>query len=126
MRRPRPWIPLDCGFWDDPRVARAVQAAGYEAGALYQMMLGWIMRHETAGTVPTLQPHGWLSYPQAALDALQAEGLVAVDNGQITVTAWDRWNEHPDEVRQRRRSDAQRKRVERLEKLSTAPKELRT
>src|SRR6187399_2857558 len=75
VRRPRTWVPLDCTFWDDPKIVRAVELAGHEAGAIYQRLVGWAMQNGTQGLIPKRIPHGWTDNPRPILDALTTVGL---------------------------------------------------
>jgi hypothetical protein len=102
------WLPLDVNFMDDPKVIRA----GEQAGWLYVAMSLFCKRVGTDGLmmpeqVERLGVNNW----RKRLDALLREELVVLlDDGQLAIAAWLLHNDSADEVAEKRRRDADRKR----------------
>ena len=126
MRRPRTWVPLDCTFWDDPKIVRAVELAGHEAGAIYQRLVGWAMQNGTQGLIPKRIPHGWTDNPRPILDALTTVGLVSTGDRYISVVAWLNWNEALGDMKRRRDLDRERQQRKRARHHALSTEELST
>ncbi len=106
-RAPRLYVPLDVGFFDDVRIMRA----GEKAGWLYLNMLTQTRSSDTDGVlfaeqVAKLAVPGW----KQRMAALIREGLVE-DRGEhgYAVANWSKWNQTAAEREEAKRAEAARK-----------------
>lgn len=106
-RAPRLYVPLDLGFFDDVRVMRA----GEKAGWLYLNMLTKTRSSDTDGVLFAEQL-AKLGVPQwkQRLAALIREGLVTETVADCyVITNWTKWNQTAAEREEAKRAEAKRK-----------------
>lgn len=107
-RSRRLYVPLDVGFFEDVRIIRA----GERAGWLYLNMLTLIKTREADGAISPeqiarLNIKDW----RKRLVSLCEHGLVMeMEDGDYLVPAWSKWNELAHERADRLRRDRERKR----------------
>lgn len=100
------YVPLDVAFFDDARIV----AAGEKAAWLYLNMLTKAKALDCDGIL-TRQQIARLAVPgwQARLRALEAAGAVQLDQDEVTITGWLKWNEPASSRRERLEQQRQAK-----------------
>ena len=122
MKRPGRYAALAAAYYDD----MAIIEAGEAAEVMYTRLLAWCAGHpETDGRVPETVVLTRLGFPtgvpgdtsaNARLSALAAAGLVTVDDNQVRVVSWLKWNEKYANIKSARKKAAVKKRRQRAEK----------
>lgn len=106
-RAPRLYVPLDLGFFDDIRIMRA----GEKAGWLYLRMCTKARAADTDGILHT-EHIAAMGLPQwkARLDALVREELVVETlPGVYVIGSYIKWNQTAAEREEAKRAEAKRK-----------------
>lgn len=106
-RAPRLYVPLDLGFFDDVRIMRA----GEKAGWLYLNMLTQTRTVDSDGVLFAEQI-AKLAVPQwkQRLAILVREGLVEeMTTGVYAIASWSKWNQTAAEREEAKRAEAKRK-----------------
>ena len=122
MKRPGRYAALAASYYDD----MAIIEAGEAAEVMYTRLLAWCAGHpETDGRVPETVVLTRLGFPtgvpgdtsaNARLSALADAGLVTVDDHQIRVVSWLKWNEKYANIKSARKKATVKKRRQRAEK----------
>lgn len=105
-RANRIYVPLDANFFDDDKIVRAGEAAGW----LYLNMCAKAKQLDTDGIltraqVERLAVKGW----PKRLDALLAVDAVVEVDGQIGICGWLNWNDSVEDRAAKRQADRDRK-----------------
>ena len=99
-----PWFRLDDGFYDNPKVTRA----GNAAIGLWVRCATWSARQLTDGHIPTNIVRT-LGKPSEAA-ALTRSGLWTLDGDEYVMPDYLDYNPSANEVKQRRKTDSERRR----------------
>lgn len=100
------WCRLTAGYYRDPAVVRAGEAAE----VLFVRMISYCAETETGGRVPVAYlPNLTPTKTVARRDALLREGLIVRDGADVVLRSWERIQSAHDAGVERKRKDRERK-----------------